>query len=142
MTDEIRRQTPCGDFLNSPQWDELQCTRPGRNLVGASNSPKAFKINKNMFQSSGTPNSRSAAIKAAETNPVPKVNSIVCSDCDGNGAVACSQCKGHGVNSVDHFNGQFKAGGLCWLCRGKKDILCGNCNGAGFMGGFMSTCDS
>ncbi|KAG8500870.1 hypothetical protein CXB51_002886 [Gossypium anomalum] len=46
-----------------------------------------------------------------------------------------------GVNSVDHFNGQFKAGGLCWLCRGKREILCGNCNGAGFTGRFMSTLD-
>ncbi|KAL5975829.1 hypothetical protein ACLOJK_020157 [Asimina triloba] len=45
-----------------------------------------------------------------------KPNSIVCADCDGNGAVLCSQCKGTGVNSVDHFNGQFKAGGICWLC--------------------------
>lgn len=33
------------------------------------------------------------------------------------GAIQCTQCKGTGVNSVDHFNGQFKAGGLCWLCR-------------------------
>lgn len=33
------------------------------------------------------------------------------------GAKQCSQCKGNGINSVDHFNGQFKAGGLCWLCR-------------------------
>ncbi|KAG7030389.1 hypothetical protein SDJN02_08736, partial [Cucurbita argyrosperma subsp. argyrosperma] len=57
-------------------------------------------------------------------------------------AVLCSQCKGTGVNSVDHFNGQFKAGSICWLCSGKKDILCGGCNGAGFMGGFMSTADS
>jgi len=31
--------------------------------------------------------------------------------------VACSQCKGGGVNLIDHFNGQFKAGALCWLCR-------------------------
>ncbi|XP_024018691.1 uncharacterized protein LOC21389016 isoform X2 [Morus notabilis] len=70
-----------------------------------------------------------------------KPNSIVCSNCDGNGAVACSQCKGTGVNSVDHFNGQFKAGAICWLCRGKKEMLCGDCNGAGFIGGFMSTFD-
>lgn len=21
------------------------------------------------------------------------------------------------MNLIDHFNGQFKAGGLCWLCR-------------------------
>lgn len=32
------------------------------------------------------------------------------------GAILCSQCKGSGVNSVDFFNGQFKAGELCWLC--------------------------
>lgn len=68
-----------------------------------------------------------------------KTNSIVCADCDGNGAIQCTQCKGKGVNSQDHFNGQFKAGGLCWLCRGKKEILCGGCNGAGFRGGFMSS---
>ncbi|KAH8482310.1 hypothetical protein H0E87_029668 [Populus deltoides] len=70
-----------------------------------------------------------------------KSNSIVCADCDGNGAKSCTQCKGSGVNSTDHFNGQFKAGGLCWLCRGKREILCGSCNGAGFIGGFMSTFD-
>lgn len=40
------------------------------------------------------------------------------------GAVACSQCKGAGVNSVDHFNGRFKAGGLCWLCRYLYYHLC------------------
>jgi len=29
-----------------------------------------------------------------------------------------------------------------YICfRGKKDILCGSCNGAGFIGGFMSTFD-
>ncbi|GMQ07035.1 hypothetical protein CsSME_00051397 [Camellia sinensis var. sinensis] len=33
------------------------------------------------------------------------------------GAILCPQCEGNGVNSVDHFNGRFKAGGLCWLCR-------------------------
>ncbi|KAI3771655.1 hypothetical protein L6452_02821 [Arctium lappa] len=70
-----------------------------------------------------------------------KTNSIVCADCDGNGAIQCTQCKGNGVNSQDHFNGQFKAGGLCWLCRGKREILCGGCNGAGFRGGFMSSFD-
>ncbi|KAG8075687.1 hypothetical protein GUJ93_ZPchr0006g45771 [Zizania palustris] len=58
------------------------------------------------------------------------------------GALQCTQCKGSGVNSVDHFNGQLKAGGLCWLCRGKLEILCGSCNGAGFLGGFLSTFDS
>nr|CAB3468050.1 unnamed protein product [Digitaria exilis] len=68
-----------------------------------------------------------------------KANSILCKDCEGNGAIVCTQCEGKGVNSVDHFNGRFKAGALCWLCRGKREILCGSCNGAGFLGGFMST---
>jgi len=70
-----------------------------------------------------------------------KVNSILCQDCEGNGAIVCTQCEGNGVNSVDHFNGRFKAGALCWLCRGKREILCGSCNGAGFLGGFLSTFD-
>ncbi|KAB2016368.1 hypothetical protein ERO13_D08G087900v2 [Gossypium hirsutum] len=52
------------------------------------------------------------------------------------GAKQCSQCKGTGFNSVDHFNGQFKAGGLCWLCRGKGRFYVGI-----VMGGFMSTLD-
>ncbi|CAN6455112.1 unnamed protein product [Victoria cruziana] len=85
--------------------------------------------------------STSVQAKAADSDQRTKPNSIVCVDCDGNGVVVCSQCKGSGVNSVDHFNGRFKAGGLCWLCRGKKEILCGNCNGAGFVGGFMSSFD-
>ncbi|VFQ77198.1 unnamed protein product [Cuscuta campestris] len=79
--------------------------------------------------------------QATDNNQDVKTSSIVCANCDGNGAVLCSQCKGSGVNSIDHFNGQFKAGQLCWLCRGKNEILCGNCNGAGFTGGFMSTFD-
>ncbi|KAI3446945.1 hypothetical protein Pfo_003610 [Paulownia fortunei] len=93
-----------------------------------------------------TYSSKSAAFEALKVNAADnksstKPNSILCADCEGNGAKKCSQCQGTGVNSVDHFNGQFKAGALCWLCRGKKEILCGNCNGAGFMGGFMSTFD-
>ncbi|KAF1887443.1 hypothetical protein Lal_00041045 [Lupinus albus] len=104
-------------------------------------------------------NLKSLEVKAvddkSETTKV-KTRSIVCSDCEGNGktsafnslcymfsqlpgAILCTQCKGTGINSEDHFNGRFKAGGLCWLCRGKRDILCGSCNGAGFLGGFMST---
>ncbi|KAL1554902.1 protein BUNDLE SHEATH DEFECTIVE 2, chloroplastic-like [Salvia divinorum] len=67
-----------------------------------------------------------------------KVSSILCQDCEGNGAKQCGQCKGTGINSVDHFNGQYKAGASCWLCRGKREVLCGSCNGAGFLGGFMS----
>ncbi|MBA0662046.1 hypothetical protein Golax_003612 [Gossypium laxum] len=79
--------------------------------------------------------------KAAPSNRNTKPNSVICGDCDGNGAVVCSQCKGSGVNPVDFFNGQFKAGDSCWLCGGRKEMLCGNCNGAGFIGGFMSTDD-
>ncbi|CAN6169904.1 unnamed protein product, partial [Urochloa humidicola] len=70
-----------------------------------------------------------------------KVKSILCQDCEGNGAIVCTQCEGSGVNSADHFNGRFKAGALCWLCRGKREILCGSCNGAGFLGGFLSNFD-
>ncbi|CAL0319159.1 unnamed protein product [Lupinus luteus] len=79
--------------------------------------------------------------KAASGNRNTKPNSVICADCDGNGAVLCSQCKGSGVNSVDLFSGQFKAGDSCWLCGGRKEMLCGNCNGAGFVGGFLSTYD-
>ncbi|KAL9442997.1 hypothetical protein AB3S75_016371 [Citrus x aurantiifolia] len=83
----------------------------------------------------------SIRVKAAANNGSTKRNSVVCADCDGNGAVLCSQCKGSGVNAVDFFGGRFKAGDSCWLCGGKRDMLCGNCNGAGFVGGFMSTKD-
>ncbi|KAF7154283.1 hypothetical protein RHSIM_Rhsim01G0071100 [Rhododendron simsii] len=86
---------------------------------------------------------QSLQAKAADGDKsTTKINSILCADCDGNGALLCPECQGAGVNPEDKRNGQFKAGGLCWLCRGKRDILCGNCNGAGFMGGFMSTFDS
>ncbi|CAI7744077.1 unnamed protein product [Closterium sp. NIES-53] len=67
-----------------------------------------------------------------------KTGSILCTDCEGNGAVQCKQCQGGGVNLEDHFQGRFKKGTSCWLCRGKRTILCGNCNGAGFVGGFLS----
>ncbi|CAM6129640.1 unnamed protein product [Calypogeia fissa] len=70
-----------------------------------------------------------------------KVKSLLCEDCEGNGAVVCSQCKGEGLNVADYFGGRYKAGTICWLCRGKKQMLCGNCNGAGFMGGFLNTQD-
>ncbi|KAK9080011.1 hypothetical protein SSX86_001686 [Deinandra increscens subsp. villosa] len=72
----------------------------------------------------------------------PKTKSVICTDCDGNGTVQCSQCKGIGVNPQDFFNGQFKAGDSCWLCGGRKEMLCGNCNGAGFVGGFLSGFDN
>ncbi|CDY21794.1 BnaA06g20630D [Brassica napus] len=92
----------------------------------------------NIFQTS---KSKSFEIQATNGTQTTKSSSIVCQNCEGNGAVACFQCKGGGVNLTDHFNGQFKAGGLCWLCRGKKEVLCGECNGAGFIGGFLSTFD-
>ncbi|KAL3839830.1 hypothetical protein ACJIZ3_024421 [Penstemon smallii] len=91
-----------------------------------------------------TKNAAFQALKVKATgnsSPRTKPNSIICTDCDGAGCKECSQCEGKGVNIVDHFNGQFKAGAVCWLCSGKKKMLCGNCNGAGFVGGFMSTYD-
>ncbi|KAL8152572.1 hypothetical protein V2J09_010332 [Rumex salicifolius] len=85
---------------------------------------------------------QTVAVNATTDQPSTiKSGSILCRDCEGNGALQCKQCEGNGVNSVDHFDGRFKAGGLCWLCRGKREVLCGNCNGAGFMGGFMSSGD-
>ncbi|KAF5741988.1 putative chaperon P13.9 [Tripterygium wilfordii] len=113
--------------------------KPGT-VTGFSIERKSLQVNE-LSKHSRTTKFQTLEVKATNSNQTSKPNSIVCADCDGNGAVLCSQCKGNGVNSVDHFNGQFKAGGLCWLCRGKKDILCGNCNGAGFVGGFMSTHD-
>ncbi|XP_010250102.1 PREDICTED: uncharacterized protein LOC104592429 [Nelumbo nucifera] len=113
--------------------------KPGL-LIGASSGRSVLRVDQ-VFPNSQTARFQSIEAKAADSNESTKSNSLLCADCDGNGAVLCSQCKGTGVNSVDHFNGQFKAGGLCWLCRGKRDILCGNCNGAGFVGGFMSSFD-
>lgn len=103
-----------------------------------------FPPNHGSFQNTSAAKLRPVKAKAAPAGPSNrniKPNSVICADCDGNGAVLCSQCKGSGVNSVDFFNGQFKAGDSCWLCGGKKEMLCGNCNGAGFIGGFMSTYD-
>ncbi|KAL5547860.1 hypothetical protein UlMin_003091 [Ulmus minor] len=122
----------------------LVCTlkssnKPGA-FIGNSFPGKVVRTNE-LFQHSKSGQFQSLEVKAAGNNQSTKPNSIVCANCDGNGAISCSQCKGSGVNSVDHFNGQFKAGGLCWLCRGKREILCGDCNGAGFIGGFMSTFD-
>ncbi|EEF46973.1 conserved hypothetical protein [Ricinus communis] len=109
---------------------------------GSSRKQETLGIH-DLFQSSFTGTARRCYLKtrAAPSDQNPKPKSVICTDCDGNGAVLCSQCKGSGVNSVDIFNGQFKAGDSCWLCGGKKDMLCGNCNGAGFLGGFMSTFD-
>ncbi|KAJ7966174.1 Chaperone protein DnaJ-like [Quillaja saponaria] len=113
--------------------------KPGNSTYSLTN-PKHFQLGF-VFQSSPSSKLCSAITKAAKNSQSTKPNSVICGDCDGNGAVLCSQCKGSGVNSVDIFNGRFKAGDSCWLCGGKKDMLCGNCNGAGFVGGFMSTFD-
>ncbi|CAN0900231.1 Protein BUNDLE SHEATH DEFECTIVE 2, chloroplastic [Linum grandiflorum] len=113
--------------------------RPG--LIGNSVAQGKFVQVNRVLQTSKTSKSRSLVVKATDDKKTVKPRSIVCTGCEGNGAVSCSQCKGAGVNSEDHFNGRFKAGGLCWLCRGKREMLCGSCNGAGFLGGFMSTFD-
>ncbi|KAI5070630.1 hypothetical protein GOP47_0014973 [Adiantum capillus-veneris] len=89
---------------------------------------------------------RAVEVRATEPDtqeppPACSVNSILCKQCQGNGAIVCSQCKGDGINKEDFFSGHFKAGSICWLCRGKREMLCGDCNGAGFIGGFMSTFD-
>ncbi|KAJ4837666.1 hypothetical protein Tsubulata_013877 [Turnera subulata] len=123
----------------SPVCSLAPSTKPGV-FIRASNAGKVLQVHQ-ILQRSTNSKFQTLEAKAAGGNRGTKPNSIVCANCDGNGAIACSQCKGSGVNSVDHFNGQFKAGGLCWLCRGKKETLCGDCNGAGFVGGFMSTFD-
>ncbi|KAB1204603.1 hypothetical protein CJ030_MR8G012675 [Morella rubra] len=112
--------------------------KPG-NCMGIHVSQKQLQYE--VFRSFAATKFSNLKAKAAKPNQSTKPNSVICADCDGNGAVLCSQCKGSGVNSVDLFNGQFKAGDSCWLCGGKKEMLCGNCNGAGFVGGFMSTDD-
>ncbi|KMT02872.1 hypothetical protein BVRB_8g194500 [Beta vulgaris subsp. vulgaris] len=115
-------------------------SKPGV-LIGNSTVLKVIRVHETSPKL-GTARFQSLQTKATEKSSTgTKPNSIVCADCDGNGAKVCTQCEGGGVNTQDHYNGQFKAGGLCWLCRGKREILCGNCNGAGFIGGFMSTFD-
>ncbi|OMO61673.1 hypothetical protein CCACVL1_23322, partial [Corchorus capsularis] len=100
-----------------------------------------FSSKHGRFEDNSIAKFHSVKAKAVPSSRNTKPNSVICGDCDGNGAVPCSQCKGSGVNPVDFFNGEFKAGDSCWLCGGKKQMLCGNCNGAGFIGGFMSTDD-
>ncbi|XP_028779308.1 uncharacterized protein LOC114735738 isoform X1 [Neltuma alba] len=116
-------------------------TQPGIGIDMQSPAiPKHIQANY-VFQGNPLVKTFSLIAKAANNNRNTKPNSVICGDCDGNGAVLCSQCKGTGVNSADLFNGKFKAGESCWLCGGKKEMLCGNCNGAGFIGGFLSTYD-
>ncbi|XP_059644926.1 protein BUNDLE SHEATH DEFECTIVE 2, chloroplastic-like [Cornus florida] len=117
------------------------CSVPTNSFI-ITQKPGIFIISSGNQKLLGTVKFCSVRAKAVESDQGTKPNSVICADCDGNGAVLCSQCKGSGVNSVDFFNGQFKAGDSCWLCGGKKDMLCGNCSGAGFLGGFMNTFDS
>ncbi|MBA0625999.1 hypothetical protein Godav_003736 [Gossypium davidsonii] len=123
------------------------CNKPG--IIIDSSFPRKVLVVNEVFKSSRSARMCSLEAKIVNTyhySPIqlwdyePGIDSPIKLDIQY-GAKQCSQCKGTGVNSVDHFNGQFKAGGLCWLCRGKREILCGNCNGAGFTGGFMSTLD-
>ncbi|XP_074562561.1 protein BUNDLE SHEATH DEFECTIVE 2, chloroplastic [Curcuma longa] len=129
--------TSVGNSANPPLKPSLSTC----NLSQKSNLPfqgPIFPCGRSHFQSF---KAKAAENDAVDTKKGTKTSSLVCAECDGNGAKLCTQCEGSGVNSVDHFNGQFKAGRLCWLCRGKKEILCGNCNGAGFLGGYLSTLD-
>ncbi|GLT26194.1 hypothetical protein SLA2020_012770 [Shorea laevis] len=124
----------------TPVCSSFKCPTKSGMIIDSSVARKVLRVTE-VCKTSRSARIQSLEVKATDSNSSTKINSIVCPECDGNGVKQCSQCKGTGVNSVDHFNGQFKAGGLCWLCRGKREILCGNCNGAGFLGGFMSTCD-
>ncbi|TKY74723.1 hypothetical protein E2542_SST03486 [Spatholobus suberectus] len=67
-------------------------------------NPKHIGVNY-VFQGPLTTKYRFVIAKAAQGNRNTKPNSVICADCDGNGAVLCSQCKGSGVNDVDIFNG-------------------------------------
>lgn len=97
----------------------------------------SFRKESRILQRRGGVEVRATEPAQSPSNP-STTKSILCKQCEGNGAVPCSQCKGSGINDVDHFGGQFKAGTICWLCRGKRETLCGNCNGAGFMGGYLN----
>ncbi|KAG5048421.1 hypothetical protein JHK85_009524 [Glycine max] len=115
--------------LSSPR------TTPAPGIGKESNTnPKHIGVNY-VFQGPIATKYRFVIAKAAKGNQNTNRNT------KPNRAVLCSQCKGSGVNSVDIFNGQFKAGDTCWLCGGRKEMLCGNCNGTGFVGGFLSTYD-
>eukprot|EP00887_Chlorella_sp_A99_P004622 scaffold4.g4622.t1 len=75
----------------------------------------------------------------------------LCPACSGTGMCVCHKCNGSGVNAyqVDEemFAGEVKqTNGLvdtrtffwkdfpCWLCRGKTEIACPDCEGVGFRG--------
>ncbi|KAB5514209.1 hypothetical protein DKX38_028115 [Salix brachista] len=112
----------------------------------------------------------SLEVKAVDgSNKRTKPNSIVCADCDGNVRQLGSKFLAsvlvvhyRALNAkvrelilrttsmdssklVDYVGSAGKGSKLSshnyLLDTGKREILCGNCNGAGFMGGFMSSFD-
>ncbi|KAE9462715.1 hypothetical protein C3L33_05379, partial [Rhododendron williamsianum] len=86
-------------------------------IAGNSTARKVIWIN-DTTRNCKTVKFQSFQAKAADGDKsTTKMKSIVCADCDGNGALLCPECQGAGVNPEDKRNGQFKAGGLCWLCR-------------------------
>ncbi|KAH9322861.1 hypothetical protein KI387_017500, partial [Taxus chinensis] len=88
----------------------------GTKLISAKHSCHHNNVRSEHNISSEQPKKRILVKTKVAENTSPSKSSILCSNCDGNGMVQCSQCKGDGVNSTDHFNGQFKAGEICWLC--------------------------
>jgi len=52
-----------------------------------------------------------------------------CATCGGTGEKPCGQCAGGGVNQEDLFQGRFKKGDVCWLCKGARTTMCGDCAG-------------
>ncbi|KAF5759775.1 putative Heat shock protein DnaJ, cysteine-rich domain superfamily [Helianthus annuus] len=115
----------------SPYFSVIPIHHPGVFITNQTNRKLLRTVNFDILKPKATGDKESK----------PKTKSVICTDCDGNGAVQCSQCKGTGVNPEDFFNGQFKAGDSCWLCGGRQEMLCGSCNGAGFVGGFLSGFD-
>ncbi|RZC65784.1 hypothetical protein C5167_009471 [Papaver somniferum] len=83
-------------------------------LISNPNAPKVIRLNSDILRSSQTPKPHSVVVKAdANPSPVVQVSTVVC-------VVSCSQCEGNGVNSVDHLDRRFKAGGLGWLCSSRR----------------------
>ncbi|KAH7281348.1 hypothetical protein KP509_36G042600 [Ceratopteris richardii] len=119
--------------------EKAACRSPRGITCSCSNLDQSF-----FWKSSELEKHRSVKARSTEPETVeepakpPETKTLFCKECDGNGAILCSQCKGDGINKQDFFGGHFKAGGLCWLCRGKRETICGNCNGAGFMGGYLN----
>ncbi|KAI5070867.1 hypothetical protein GOP47_0015210 [Adiantum capillus-veneris] len=138
-------------------WTRHGRTKPSSSVLFSADKATSRSVQGSMCMCSTTHHSyfgrssaveplRAVEVRATEPDtqeppPACSVNSILCKQCQGNGAIVCSQCKGDGINKEDFFSGHFKAGSICWLCRGKREMLCGDCNGAGFIGGFMSTFD-